>query len=64
CAKSLRQFNFVTDEDYQLEVAMLHPNTIIPNPITISHDINKIYIEMSYIVKEYLMVSLHYIFTA
>ena len=56
CAKSLRPFNSIADVEYQLEVAMLRPNTIIPNPITISRDIKRIYIELSHHVKDYFVV--------
>lgn len=56
CAKSLRPFNSIADVEYQLEVAMLRPNTIIPNPITISRDIKQIYIELSHHVKDYFAV--------
>ncbi|KDR68281.1 hypothetical protein GALMADRAFT_35039, partial [Galerina marginata CBS 339.88] len=57
CAKNQRPFNSVADEDYLLEVSMLRPNTVVPKPITVSRDINKIYIEMSKLVREYLSVS-------
>ncbi|KAF8881191.1 hypothetical protein BD779DRAFT_1445657, partial [Infundibulicybe gibba] len=55
-AKSGRPFNAVLDEDYQDEVRMLRPNTVLPNPITVSRDINAIYLEMSCYVRDYFSV--------
>lgn len=57
CAKNSRPFNAVLDEDYIAEVAMLRPGTILPSPITVSRDINEIYLEMSHHVKSYFSVS-------
>ena len=37
CAKNHCPFNFVLDEDYQTEVEMLRPGTILPSPQTVSH---------------------------
>jgi hypothetical protein len=54
CAKNHRPFNSVLDEDYQPEVEMLHPGTILPGPQTVSRDIKSIYAEMS---KNYFMVT-------
>lgn len=56
CAKSHRPFNSVLDEDYQTEVEMLRPGTVIPHPITVSHDICVIYLEMSKHVRDYFAV--------
>ncbi|KAJ3500635.1 hypothetical protein NLJ89_g9707 [Agrocybe chaxingu] len=46
CAKFCRPFNMVSDDDYHLEVAMLHPNTVPPSPSTISRDVKAIYLEL------------------
>jgi hypothetical protein len=40
CAKN--HFNSVLDEDYQAEVEMLCPGTILPGPQTVSRDIKSI----------------------
>jgi hypothetical protein len=56
CAKNHRPFNSVLDEDYQAEVEMLWPGTILPLPQTVSHDIKAIYAEMSKNVCNYFMV--------
>ena len=56
CAKNHRPFNSVLDEDYQAEVAMLRPGTILPSPQTVSRDIKSIYAEMSKNVRNYFMV--------
>ncbi|KAF8960255.1 hypothetical protein BDZ97DRAFT_1622453, partial [Flammula alnicola] len=56
CAKYSRPFNMVTDDEYVREVMMLRPNTIIPNPSTISRDIKLIYSEMSKHVRSYFRV--------
>jgi hypothetical protein len=57
-AKSGRPFNSVLDEDYQDEVRMLRPGTVLPSPITVSRDINSIYLEMSCFVRNYFLVRL------
>jgi hypothetical protein len=57
CAKNHRPFNFVLDEDYQAEVQMLCPGTILPSPQTVSRDIKAIYSEMSKNVRNYFSVS-------
>ncbi len=57
CAKNHRPFNSVLDEDYQAEVEMLRPGTVIPAPKTVSRDIKTLYAEMSKNVKNYFMVS-------
>jgi hypothetical protein len=57
CAKHHRPFNSILDDDYQLEVEMLHPGTIIPHPSTVSRDIQTIYIEMAKGVRDYFKVS-------
>jgi hypothetical protein len=57
CAKNHRPFNSVLDEDYQAEVEMLHPGTILPGPQTVSCDIKSIYAEMSKNVWNYFMVT-------
>lgn len=57
CAKNHRPFNSVLDEDYQVEVEMLHPGTILPGPQTVSRDIKSIYAEMSKNVRNYFMVT-------
>jgi hypothetical protein len=61
CAKNHRPFNSVLDEDYQAEVDMLRPGTRLPHPITVSRDINLIYLEMSKHVRQYFSVSYKYI---
>lgn len=58
CARSNRPFNIVCDEDYQLEVEMLRPGTVIPSPSTVSRDIRAIYLEMSKLVRAYFKVIL------
>lgn len=57
CAKNHRLFNSVLDEDYQAEVHMLCPGTILPSPQTVSHDIKAIYSEMSKNVRKNFLVS-------
>jgi hypothetical protein len=47
CAKNHCPFNSVLDEDYQAEVEMLHPGTILPGPQTVLCDIESIYAETS-----------------
>ena len=42
CAKNHHPFNSVLDEDYQAEVEMLRPGTILPSPQTVSRDIKAI----------------------
>ncbi|KAF8234230.1 hypothetical protein L208DRAFT_1262874 [Tricholoma matsutake] len=56
CAKNHHPFNSVLDEDYQAEVEMLQPGTILPSPQTVSCDIKAIYAEMSKNVCNYFMV--------
>lgn len=64
CARSNHPFNAICDEDYQREVQMLRPGTILPSPHTVSRDIRAIYIEMSKHVREYFKVTLTpFIFT-
>jgi len=57
CAKNHCPFNSVLDEDYQTEVEMLRPGTILPGPQTVSRDIKSIYAEMSKNVRNYFMVT-------
>src|ERR1700720_3696633 len=57
CAKNHHHFNSVLDEDYQTEVEMLCPGTILPGPQTVSRDIKSIYAEMSKNVWNYFMVT-------
>jgi hypothetical protein len=61
CAKNHRPFNSVLDDDYQAEVEMLRPRTIIPSPQTVSRDIKAMYVEMSKHVRNYFMVCHLYI---
>ncbi|KAF9471508.1 hypothetical protein BDN70DRAFT_781292, partial [Pholiota conissans] len=56
CAKSLRPFHAVTDEDYLREVEILRPGTAVPSEMTVSRDINHLYLEMSRYVKDYFAV--------
>src|SRR6266481_5834835 len=56
CTKNHRLFNSVLDEDYQTEVEMLRPGTIVPSPVTVSRDIKAIYVEMSKSVWNYFVV--------
>jgi hypothetical protein len=56
CAKNHRPFNSVLDEDYQAEVEMLRPGTVLPSPQTVSRDIKAMYAEMSKNVRNYFMV--------
>jgi hypothetical protein len=56
CAKNHRPFNSVLDEDYQAEVEMLCPGTVLPSPQTVSCDIKAMYAEMSKNVRNYFMV--------
>jgi hypothetical protein len=60
CAKNHRPFNSVLDEDYQAEVEMLRPGTIVPGPQTVSRDIKSIYAEMSKNVRNYFMVAYNF----
>jgi hypothetical protein len=57
CAKNHCPFNSVLDEDYQAEVEMLCPGTILPGPQIVSHDIKSIYTKMSKNVQNYFMVT-------
>jgi hypothetical protein len=57
CAKNHRSFNSVLDEDYQAEVEMLCPGTILPGPQTVSCDIKSIYAKMSKNVWNYFMMT-------
>ncbi|KAF8240127.1 hypothetical protein L208DRAFT_1234566 [Tricholoma matsutake] len=61
CAKNHCPFNLVLDDDYQAEVEMLQPRTIIPSPQTVSCDIKAMYAEMSKHVRNYFMVCHLYI---
>ncbi|KAF8222830.1 hypothetical protein L208DRAFT_1320402 [Tricholoma matsutake] len=56
CAKNHCPFNSVLDEDYQAEVEMLQPGTILSLPQTVSRDIKAIYAEMLKNVHNYFMV--------
>jgi hypothetical protein len=56
CAKNHRPFNSVSDEDYQAEVEMLRPGTVLPAPSTVSRDIKAIYLSMSIMVRTYFAV--------
>ncbi len=56
CAKNHCPFNFVLDEDYCVEIEMLHPGTILSGPQTVSCDIKSIYAEMSKNVQNYFKV--------
>jgi hypothetical protein len=57
CAKNHRPFNSFLDEDYQAEVEMLHPGTILCGPQTVSCDTKSIYAKMSKNVWNYFMVT-------
>lgn len=57
CARSNRPFEFVNDEFYAHEVELLRPGTKIPDPRTVSRDVNKLYNELSKNVKTYFAVS-------
>ena len=57
CAKNHCPFNSVLDKDYQAEVEMFHPGTILPGPQTVSCDIKSIYAKMSKNVRNYFMVT-------
>ena len=59
CAKNHRPFNSVLDEDYQAEVNMLRPGTKLPHPVTVSRDIQAIYLDMSMHVHDYFQVRCH-----
>jgi hypothetical protein len=62
CAKSHRPMNSVADEDYQTEVEMLRPGTVLPHPSTVSRDIKSIYLTWSILVRTYFAVCIgHYI---
>jgi len=56
CAKNHRPFNSILDEDYQTEVQMLRPGTVLPHPITVSRDIRVIYVETAKKVRDYFKV--------
>ncbi|TFK18497.1 hypothetical protein FA15DRAFT_575451, partial [Coprinopsis marcescibilis] len=57
CTAWNRPFNMVADPEYIQEVQMLHSNTPIPHPSTVSTDVQQIYVTMSNIVRDYLVVS-------
>ncbi|KAF8232542.1 hypothetical protein L208DRAFT_1271467, partial [Tricholoma matsutake] len=61
CTKTHHPFNSILDEDYQAEVEMLQPGTIIPSPQMVSRDIKAMYTEMSKHVRNYFMVCHLYI---
>lgn len=56
CAVSKWPFNMVKDSLYAQEVALLRPETVLPSPSTISHDVNQIYVDSSNHVKDYFSV--------
>ncbi|KAF8587558.1 hypothetical protein K439DRAFT_1337798, partial [Ramaria rubella] len=58
CAKDNRPFESVKDAFYLAEVELLHPGTKLPDPKTVSRDVNQIYIEVSRKAKVYFQVSL------
>jgi hypothetical protein len=57
CAKYSRPINFILDDDYQAEVEMLHPGTVLPHQTTSQHDLVNIYLGMSTFVMNYFAVN-------
>ena len=55
-AKYTCPINMVNDEEYKLEVDMLHAGTIPPSPTTVQCDLVNIYLAMSSYVKNYFLV--------
>jgi len=56
CAKHARPMNEILDDDYQTEVEMLRPGTVVPHPTTIQRDLVNIYEHMSDFVRNYFLV--------
>jgi len=56
CAVSKWPFNMVKDPLYVQEVELLQPGTVIPSPLTVSRDVNQIYLDSANHVKEYFSV--------
>ena len=56
CAKHAHPMNEILDDNYQAEVDMLHPGTVVPHPTTIQQDIINIYVHMSTFVMNYFLV--------
>jgi hypothetical protein len=56
CSKHHRPFNSILDDDYCVKVQMLRSGTILPHPITVSHDICEIHLEMAKKVHDYFKV--------
>jgi hypothetical protein len=48
--------NEILDDDYQTEVEMLRPGTVVPHPTTIQRDLVNIYEHMSDFVRNYFLV--------
>ncbi|KAF8576691.1 hypothetical protein K439DRAFT_1366513, partial [Ramaria rubella] len=57
CVKDNWPFESVKDEFYCAELELLHLGTKLPDPTTISQDVNKIYIQVLQDVKVYFQVS-------
>ncbi|KIJ93440.1 hypothetical protein K443DRAFT_112063 [Laccaria amethystina LaAM-08-1] len=58
CAKHARPMNEILDDDYQTEVDMLCPGTVVPHPTIIQQDLINIYVHMSTFVMNYFLVCL------
>jgi hypothetical protein len=58
CAKHARPMNEILDDDYQTEVDMLRPGTVVPHPTIIQQDLINIYVHMSTFVMNYFLVCL------
>lgn len=57
CAKQARPINMILDDDYQEEVEMLRPGTVVPHPTTVHRDLINIYTHMSQHVYNFFAVS-------
>jgi hypothetical protein len=56
CAANNCPYNMVTDLEYYQELNMLHPNTPIPHPSTVSKDIQTLYLTAAILFQQFLAV--------
>ena len=56
CAANMRPYNSVQDPLYAAEVEMLRPGTKLPDPTTVSRDVQLLYQEISKCVCQYFKV--------
>lgn len=57
-ARYNRPHNMVADEPYLQEVEMLRPGTKVPHPSTVTRDLEKIYLGLSTVFRNYLTVGI------